>query len=670
MTMQPGRVQLSTDRYFKASQAPAQSAPHVFRLSPQSPTPPPIKPRSGWWWIRAIALFPVRLMALLILLVLIPGTVSLWRLPPLAARGDVELTLLALRVIDQDRVVAPLAPTGYKSAIRKHVIELEPEGKNYEHALGTIFSGFMYRLHATGQTCRHTPEGGYEYTITYNGCPARKVNGTTPHLNVKQEDLVAARQALTVLFPDPQQWRELLDWGECLFWTEWTHQNSFFEVPLKLVPAPLGGTEDERLWLAWQVLRGNMPGAEADLTRLDEQFHQTFPRPEDQTAALRWAQDLYARMESNFLAYQQFQQEKLEAKKKERLPEIESWEGAASDTIQVQAQFKRALPPKTQWTYQWLVYRYIGLGEPSQSVARKRWLEAFPAQARERLLEFGTEVLAQRRAAGEPLPPVAKNLPLLCAVERLIGSDPYGQHCRELIKQEYGTGLARQTLNFSVLSAYPNDEMFFLLATSDPLQMHPMSGDNVTLEARIARACGSALFTVVSGLGIITLLSWIVVPLLVRGSARTLWQKHVDGRGSEPIWLWVLSVVFFAALGTLLAPHTLPAAVHVNVGSYFDLFLGSLAATMIGGVFIASSRRILAVLLILFRVDIESTWLDEILGILLGGYILFHFGNDPFGIALFALSDLAPGLIAAALQHSHAQQKEALAPAQSVAITM
>jgi hypothetical protein len=148
--------------------------------------------------------------------------------------------------------------------------------------------------------------------------------------------------------------------------------------------------------------------------------------------------------------------------------------------------------------------------------------------------------------------------------------------------------------------------------------------------------------------------------LLRSARAKALWAKHLHGRGKEPIWLFLLSVIVFAGLGVLAAPLGLPEAVAIQIESPLELFLGSLTATAVGGVMIGTCRRILAVILVAFGIDIETSWLDEILGILAGGLLLFHFGNALIGIALFALSDLAPQLVEVAMHRSPARKRDAV----------
>jgi hypothetical protein len=76
-------------------------------------------------------------------------------------------------------------------------------------------------------------------------------------------------------------------------------------------------------------------------------------------------------------------------------------------------------------------------------------------------------------------------------------------------------------------------------------------------------------------------------------------------------------------------------------------WLKDIFTTLIGGLLISTFGRVLAVLLTACRVDIEKIWWDEILGIALGGALLWHFGNGWVTIALFAFTDLAPSLLPA-----------------------
>jgi hypothetical protein len=103
--------------------------------------------------------------------------------------------------------------------------------------------------------------------------------------------------------------------------------------------------------------------------------------------------------------------------------------------------------------------------------------------------------------------------------------------------------------------------------------------------------------------------------------------------------------VLLAGVGVLTAPFSISEMVSVQIGSTGQLFLGALVATACGGVLISTFRRLSALFLVACGVDIEETWADEMLGIILGAMALYHFGNDFLAIALFALSDFLPGLV-------------------------
>jgi hypothetical protein len=133
--------------------------------------------------------------------------------------------------------------------------------------------------------------------------------------------------------------------------------------------------------------------------------------------------------------------------------------------------------------------------------------------------------------------------------------------------------------------------------------------------------------------------------------ARQLWEEHTAGRGKEPLWLSLVGILIAASVGVLTAPYSLAESMGLHVASPEELFLGAVTATLVGGVIIGICRRTLALVLTMMGIDVEKTWLDEVLGIFAGGLILQHFGADLMAVALFALSDLIPGLIQSVITH-------------------
>jgi hypothetical protein len=472
-----------------------------------------------------------------------------------------------------------------------------------------------------------------------HGAP-RTVVSTTPHMTVPAVEIARAREGLARLFPSKAEREPFLDWGKNLFLVEWIRHHSFRSVPRDLIPQPLEGTEDERSWIVWHVIGGDRPGVEEDLLRLPELFQSAFPGEAERKAALDWARGFYARAADDYRGFQKFVRQRDEWKKAN---------GYTTTTSEVEESLctalDGALPPDSEWTLLWLLYRYVGLNEASRAAARDHWLGMFPAGAEQDVLAWGRELAEERRAGDEPLPPEGESLPLLCVVERLTWSDGHGLRCWDCIQEVTGLDTwSTMSLHFGILMCYPNDDSYFLVATHDRLGMFPM-GNTGTWFNRAERVLGQSVFPLLGSIGVATFLSWIVAPLLLRGTAREMWKQHREGRGSEPIWVWLISVCLFGTLGAILAPYTLPTAIGIQVDTFPELLVGSLVATAVGGVLIGTCRRILAVLLTLFRVDVERTWLDEIIGILLGGWILLFFGNSIIAIAIFALADLLPGLI-------------------------
>jgi hypothetical protein len=574
---------------------------------------------------------PVRLLALFVLVVMvIPGTVMMWRLPGLAEDNKFDLCLLTLRVLDRQRSTTPLVPLGYQSAVEKHMIDICPDINSAE----AIFRDFTFRTYDPGVTSVQpttSRDGSSAYLVRFGNGRTKTVAFTTAHLNVPPQELVKARKAIARLFRTKRQLAEVEEWGENLFWTEWLRIHPLYDVPYKQVPAPLGGTTDERLWLAWTVLRGDNPAAEEELFRLPALFRESFPTEADRKAALAWAKELHERLEANYQAYQGV---------------VRSQPGYDPNSrgriVEILATCKRALPPRTNWTCYWLLYRYVGLSKASRAAALANWQRCFPEQRHEDVVKFGKKAQEERQAAGEPLPPVPGVLPWLCAVERLVGSDPYGTRCRSLIDREYGKYQAM--LENGILVANPNDDIFFLGASNDPLRLYPSGMGGETWRGKLLRVGTAIFYIAIMLLGIGTVVR-LCAHFFLSGRSRELWREHTEGRGKEPWWHWLVGVLVASAIGALNAPNSLAEPMGLHLASYEELFLGAVTATLVGGVLIGTCRRVLALVLVALGVNVERTWLDEALGILLGGLILHHFGADLVTISLFALSDVIPGLI-------------------------
>jgi hypothetical protein len=81
----------------------------------------------------------------------------------------------------------------------------------------------------------------------------------------------------------------------------------------------------------------------------------------------------------------------------------------------------------------------------------------------------------------------------------------------------------------------------------------------------------------------------------------------------------------------------------IQIGGYEELFLGAFTMTFAGGVLIAACRRMIAIALTAVGIDVEKTWLDELLGIAAGTFLLLHFGSDALSISLAIASDVMAG---------------------------
>ncbi|MGF1579214.1 MAG: hypothetical protein ACFCD0_07605 [Gemmataceae bacterium] len=454
-------------------------------------------------------------------------------------------------------------------------------------------------------------------------------------MKIRKDEIDEAYQQLVKLFPGEQDGIEILEWGEALFLTEWLLKNPYGEVPKKTVYPPHNGTMDEHVWILWTVLRGEFPDAKDELHRLEELFVETFPSESDQRAALEWAKMLYDRMDNNFRDYQKH----LSDIRREK-----ATDSSREQTNKVFIDFQRVLPPRTRWTYLWFIYRYVGLSESSRKAARAHWNSFFSPSGIDQVEALGAKWLQERKSYRDPLPPVPDMLPMLCYVERMTTIDYYTEDCLRRLKSNY-TGKERNSLEFALTYTYPNDEFFFLQGMEDPFRLHRYSSgtDDPWIKAKDFLAFPLLIYIV--ALGLKTVLGGLGYYLLRQKEAKQRWEEYEEARGSDPLWLWWVSVLAVAALGAVTAPYTLPDYLAVQINSPVYRFIGSVVATVIGGMLINAVRHVAAIYLVIFGVELHTTWWDEIIGIVVAGLFLYTFDNGLFSIALFALADAASGLI-------------------------
>lgn len=575
--------------------------------------------RRAGFWIKQLVLFPFRLLGLLLVFVLVIGGFSTWVIPDLAERHKVDMVLLVLRILDEEGAGRPFRRLGYQKTIHAGLLQLRSDGST---------DAGPYRLGdaVVAVNASRTPQGE-TYDVHYVNGQTQNLVPTTPHTTVAPEELAAARQAISRLFSpgDRKSWSEVPAWGESVFVTSWVQKFDLTVAPRDRFPGPVGGTEDEQLWCAWQVLRcGGAP--EEDLFRLPELFRETFPEKQDQQAALAWANAVYERLEK----YYQFRQRAYAEIESDRL------------ITRAYAGFQRVLPPDTEWSRLWLLHQYVGLSPAARAAARQRWLGFFPQNRVEQVLAFGESLIEERRQKGEPLPNVPDVLPVLCVIERLTATDGAGQICDNVLGKMPALGMAHLALQF----AYPNDDIYYLLASGDHLELFPIrTNERGNAVYYISVPIALLIITWIAALGAQTAIQWFAAWLVLRKSTRPLWRKHLKGRGEEPWYLAVLGILLLAGVGCVTAPFSISEMIAVQIRSPLQLFLGALIATALGGLLIGSIRRLAALFLVACGVDIEETWADEILGIILGGLALYHFGNDFLAIGLFALSDFLPGLL-------------------------
>src|SRR5205807_1841023 len=125
---------------------------------------------------------------------------------------------------------------------------------------------------------------------------------------------------------------------------------------------------------------------------------------------------------------------------------------------------------------------------------------------------------------------------------------------------------ARKLLQLALQLAYPNDDLFYLLASGDPLELYPISGGRGEPSYYLAIVLFILAITFLLTMGIRTCLDWFAVPLLLRKTTRPLWEKHQKGRGSEPWWGTAVGVLALSGVGCLMARNSISELISVQVG--------------------------------------------------------------------------------------------------------
>ena len=205
--------------------------------------------RRIWFWIKQIALFPVRMAGLLLVFIIGIGGFGMWVIPDMAERYKVDMVLLVLRLLDEEGAGRPFRRLGYQDTIQAGLLNLRPDESSDE--VDFALKDPVVAVNKSG-----TPQGE-AYVVRYASGQTQTLVPTTPHTSVPPEELAAARQGVSRLFSprDHKHWTEVVKWGESLFVTSWVQKYDVTVAPRDRFPGPVEGTEDEQLWCVWQALR-------------------------------------------------------------------------------------------------------------------------------------------------------------------------------------------------------------------------------------------------------------------------------------------------------------------------------------------------------------------------------------------------------------------------------
>ena len=111
--------------------AKPQTKPQAKPAAPIAPSVELVEPsqekrRGVWFWIKETGLLPLRILGLMLVFALLVGAVGLWVLPDIAAKNDVDMTLLVFRLLDDEGPARPFHRLGYQDVITNHLLPLKP----------------------------------------------------------------------------------------------------------------------------------------------------------------------------------------------------------------------------------------------------------------------------------------------------------------------------------------------------------------------------------------------------------------------------------------------------------------------------------------------------------------------------------------------------------------
>jgi hypothetical protein len=546
-----------------------------------------------------------RFTAMCMVLIMVIGLIGMWRFPGVAKRNDVDLTHLMMRTIDTHT----LDPLHYLQDDRV-LADITLDLANKEVILTT-------KIAPTEIAPRK-----FVHQVKDAGGPDAKLStleSTTPHTRIPVEQLKLARDTLDRIFTDadPVHGVQLDSWGETMFVIWW----ETMEKKPKSAIKPEEGNEDEHRWFVWRRLEAGMTGARKDLTRLPEMLKHQYPRAEDREAALKWASDLYDNLElvSKYHVHESNTKLK-DARKKLTLT--------------------YTLPPKTDWVLAWLLYTHVGLDKQSREEAAARWWGAFREDRPDIVLAWGKEIRDERQQHGEALPPGGDDVTLLCAAQRLTGTDAYGIRCRKAFWEamDEGKGNPSALQLATKIGCFPNDDLYYVGASGDQLEVVWELSD---VGARLARIM--IFFILMWGINgwVFNLLGNRILRLSDNDVYTSFRDKHRLSRVPPKVFLayaltpllgWGLACAALPlSIGALISPARLLVEVYVSV--------------LMGGILFVLLSQTVAVLLIRFGIDPEKTFLDEFITIPLGIFILLHFGNEVWSIVSFVALSVIPETI-------------------------
>ena len=431
-------------------------------------------------------------------------------------------------------------------------------------------------------------------------------------------------EKLQRLFPNDQEYRQILGWGHNLYVVSNWDSN---KQPVNAISATF----------AWRRLLATPGANETDLFKMQEVVEKNIPLNISKDELLKWAD-----------------QRRLEPSPPIHRPRV---------GVTPPESFYPE-PPNLEWFKWWVIYEQWC---PVESMFRARLNEIvkalkfppdkFGRNIDDAILIWGADVVEQERELEQLYPPSGKNTSLLAAWDRLNGRHIRATSTPVLEKLAQSNPWA--LVGFYVL--FPNDDVTALAFGGgwrmgerqlEPVNPFPQPGmpgmppppdfDERFEFMMIPGIIGILILGATIGRGMRFITIGVFAAILGIGKDPAKQAYSLAMRRRVPRYAGLIVVIVFSFFVT---QWTIQPFFALYIKSDLRLFLIIVWTTILGGVLIGALRNIVTMLFIRMGVDPVKTIWDDVAASVLGGMMLILFQNSLVSVVASVAVGILPGIV-------------------------